>query len=51
MKNSSAGGVSRAFVWFHAISVNGGAMAIAATIATYFSLNVFMSAPLIWSMA
>ena len=40
MKNSSAGGVSRAFVWFHATSVNGGAMAIAATIATYFSLYV-----------
>ena len=36
MKNS----VSRAFVCFHATSVNGGAMAIAATIATYFSLYV-----------
>lgn len=30
--------VSTAFTWFHATSVNGGAMAIAATIATYFSL-------------
>ncbi len=34
------GGLSKAFVWFHATSVNGGAMAIAATIATYFSLYV-----------
>jgi Na+/melibiose symporter-like transporter len=32
--------VSNAFAWFHATSVNGGAMAIAATIATYFSLYV-----------
>ena len=32
------GKVSRAFTWFHATSVNGGAMAIAATIASYFSL-------------
>lgn len=32
--------LSKAFVWFHATSVNGGAMAIAATIATYFSLYV-----------
>ena len=32
--------LSTAFVWFHATSVNGGAMAIAATIATYFSLYV-----------
>ena len=32
--------LSNAFVWFHATSVNGGAMAIAATIATYFSLYV-----------
>ena len=32
--------VSTAFTWFHATSVNGGAMAIAATIATYFSLYV-----------
>lgn len=31
-------GLSKSFVWFHATSVNGGAMAIAATIATYFSL-------------
>lgn len=33
-------GLSKAFVWFHATSANGGAMAIAATIATYFSLYV-----------
>ena len=33
-----SGQVSKAFTWFHATSVNGGAMAIAATIATYFSL-------------
>lgn len=33
-------GLSKAFTWFHATSVNGGAMAIAATIATYFSLYV-----------
>ena len=33
-------GLSKAFVWFHATSVNGGAMAIAATIASYFSLYV-----------
>ena len=32
--------VSKAFVWFHATSVNGGAMCIAATIASYFSLYV-----------
>ncbi len=32
--------LSKAFVWFHATSVNGGAMAIAATISTYFSLYV-----------
>lgn len=32
--------LSKSFVWFHATSVNGGAMAIAATIATYFSLYV-----------
>ena len=32
------GKVSTAFTWFHATSVNGGAMAIAATIASYFSL-------------
>lgn len=32
--------LSKAFVWFHATSVNGTAMAIAATIATYFSLYV-----------
>ena len=32
------GKVSTAFKWFHATAVNGGAMAIAATIATYFSL-------------
>ena len=30
------GKVSKAFTWFHATSVNGGAMAIAATIASYF---------------
>lgn len=34
------GKLSKSFVWFHATSVNGGAMAIAATIATYFSLYV-----------
>ena len=34
------GKVSKAFTWFHATSVNGGAMAIAATIASYFSLYV-----------
>lgn len=33
-------GLSKGFVWFHATSVNGGAMAIAATIASYFSLYV-----------
>lgn len=33
-------GLSKAFVWSHATSVNGGAMAIAATISTYFSLYV-----------
>ncbi len=32
--------ITNAFAWFHATSVNGGAMAIAATIATYFSLYV-----------
>ena len=32
--------LSTAFVWFHATSVNGGAMAIAATISSYFSLYV-----------
>jgi len=32
--------VSKKFVWFHATSVNGGAMCIAATIASYFSLYV-----------
>lgn len=32
--------LGKPFVWFHATSVNGGAMAIAATIATYFSLYV-----------
>lgn len=30
--------LSKAFTWFHATSLNGGAMAIAATIATYFTL-------------
>ena len=34
------GKVSKAFTWFHATSVNGGAMAIAATITSYFSLYV-----------
>ncbi|MCC8067083.1 MAG: MFS transporter, partial [Clostridiales bacterium] len=33
-------GLGTAFTWFHATSVNGGAMAIAATISTYFSLYV-----------
>ena len=32
--------LSTAFVWFHATSTNGGAMAISATLATYFSLYV-----------
>ena len=32
--------VSKAFVWFHASSYNGGAMAISATIISYFSLYV-----------
>lgn len=32
--------LSKPFIWFHATSVNGGAMAIAATIASYFSLYV-----------
>lgn len=31
---------SKAFQWFHATSVNGGAMAIAATISSYYSLFV-----------
>ncbi len=31
---------SRAFKWFHATSVNGGAMAIAATISSYYSIFV-----------
>ncbi len=34
------GKLSKSFIWFHATSVNGGAMAIAATIASYFSLYV-----------
>ena len=34
------GKLSKPFIWFHATSVNGGAMAIAATIASYFSLYV-----------
>ena len=29
--------LSKSFVWFHATSLNGGAMAIAATISSYFS--------------
>lgn len=37
-KPEDDGKVSKAFTWFHATSVNGGAMAIAATIASYFSL-------------
>lgn len=37
---ANQGKLSKSFVWFHATSVNGGAMAIAATIATYFSLYV-----------
>ena len=32
--------LSKSFVWFHATSLNGGAMAIAATISSYFSLYV-----------
>ena len=38
VKVKDDGKVSKAFTWFHATSVNGGAMAIAATIASYFSL-------------
>ena len=38
--NEKKQGLSKSFVWFHATSVNGGAMAIAATLATYFSLYV-----------
>lgn len=34
------GKLGKPFIWFHATSVNGGAMAIAATIASYFSLYV-----------
>ena len=40
LKTKDDGKVSTAFTWFHATSVNGGAMAIAATIASYFSLYV-----------
>ena len=40
VKAKDDGKVSFAFTWFHATSVNGGAMAIAATIASYFSLYV-----------
>ena len=40
VKAKDDGKVSKAFTWFHATSVNGGAMAIAATIASYFSLDV-----------
>ena len=40
VKTKDDGKVSAAFTWFHATSVNGGAMAIAATIASYFSLYV-----------
>ncbi|MGF0033877.1 MFS transporter [Bariatricus sp. SGI.154] len=39
-QTAKKGKLSNAFVWFHATSVNGTAMAIAATIATYFSLYV-----------
>ena len=38
LPNKSEGKLPTAFKWFHATSVNGGAMAIAATIASYFSL-------------
>ena len=34
------GKLGKPFIWFHATSVNGGAMAIAATITSYFSLYV-----------
>ena len=34
VKLKDDGKVSKAFTWFHATSVNGGAMAIAATIAS-----------------
>ncbi|MDO4623394.1 MAG: MFS transporter [Eubacteriales bacterium] len=37
-ENTNKKGLSKLFVWSHATSVNGGAMAIAATIASYFSL-------------
>ena len=36
----SSASVSKGFVWFHATAANGGAMAISATISTYFSLYV-----------
>ncbi|MCD8076168.1 MAG: MFS transporter [Lachnospiraceae bacterium] len=39
-KETKKKGLSTAFTWFHATSVNGTAMAIAATIASYFSLYV-----------
>ncbi len=39
-KPATQKGLSKAFTWFHATSVNGTAMAIAATIASYFSLYV-----------
>jgi len=38
LPNKNEGKLPTAFKWFHATSVNGGAMAIAATIASYFSL-------------
>lgn len=38
MSNGSPSSVSKGFTWFHATAANGGAMAIQATISTYFSL-------------
>lgn len=38
--NDNKKGLSKAFIWSHATSVNGTAMAISATIASYFSLYV-----------
>ena len=40
VKNQDKSNVSKGFVWAHATAANGGAMAINATIATYFSLYV-----------
>lgn len=39
-KTQTSGKLPKSFVWFHATSVNGTAMAIAATLTTYFSIYV-----------